>query len=179
MPYMMEYPYECAEQVFTRYYANSLASNIVNSSPKIKNVFETWKTSSPDAFLSNLEKNQELKSLMLEETPWVLDAQNESERKKRVGLLFDLNKMDNELNSAIRKLQKMQVSNGGWPWFPGMEESRYITQHVVTGMGHLDHLGVKNVREDKNVWNMVSNGIGYLDMRIIEDYEWLKQHDPS
>ncbi len=178
MPYMMEYPYECAEQIFTRYYSNAIASNIVNSSPKIKNVFESWKQSSPDAFLSNLEKNQELKSLMLEETPWVLDAQNEGERKKRVALLFDLNKMDNELGQAIRKLQKMQVSNGGWPWFPGMEESRYITQHIITGMGHLDNLGVKNVREQKDVWNMVQNGVRYLDARVVEDYKWLKNHDP-
>lgn len=178
MPYMMEYPYECAEQVFTRYYSNAIASNIVNSSPKIKNVFESWKQSSPDAFLSNLEKNQELKSLMLEETPWVLDAQNEGERKKRVALLFDLNKMDNELGQTILKLQKMQVSNGGWPWFPGMEESRYITQHIITGMGHLDNLGVKNVREQKDVWNMVQNGVRYLDARVVEDYKWLKNHDP-
>lgn len=179
MPYMMEYPYECAEQIFTRYYSNAIASNIVNSSPKIKNVFESWKQSSPDAFLSNLEKNQELKSLMLEETPWVLDAQNEGERKKRVALLFDLNKMDNELGRAIQKLKKMQVSNGGWPWFPGMKESRYITQHIITGMGHLDNLEVKNVREQKDVWNMVQNGVRYLDMRIVEDYQWLKKHDPN
>lgn len=178
MPYMMEYPYECSEQVFTRYYSNSLASNIVNSNPKIKNVFESWKQNSPEAFLSNLEKNQELKSLILEETPWVLDAQNESERKKRVALLFDLNKMDNELHRAIRKLQKLQVSNGGWPWFPGMKESRYITQHIVTGMGHLDHLGVKNVRDQRSAWNMVVKGVNYLDQRIIEDYQWLKKHDP-
>ncbi|NRA11362.1 MAG: hypothetical protein HRT57_05330, partial [Crocinitomicaceae bacterium] len=179
MPYMMEYPYECAEQTFTRYYSNALASNIVNSSPKIKNVFESWKESSPDAFLSNLEKNQELKSLMLEETPWVLDAKNESERKKRIALLFDLNKMDNELSKAIRKLEKMQVSNGGWPWFPGMKESRYITQHIVTGMGHLDNLGVKNVREDRSVWRMVKNGIKYLDNRIIEDFRWTKKHNEN
>jgi hypothetical protein len=177
MPYMMEYPYECAEQTFTRYYSNALASSIVNSNPKIKNVFESWKQSSPDAFLSNLEKNQELKSLMLEETPWVLDAQNEGERKKRVALLFDLNKMDNELGKAMRKLQKMQVSNGGWPWFPGMEESRYITQHIVTGLGHLDHLGVKTIREDQPTWRMVQNGVKYLDDRVLEDYEWLKKHD--
>lgn len=179
MPYMMEYPYECAEQTFTRYYTNAIASNIINSSPKIKQVFESWKTSSPDAFLSNLQKNQELKSVMLEETPWVLDAQNESERKKRVALLFDLNKMDNELSKNIRKLEKMQVSNGGWPWFPGMPESRYITQHIVTGMGHLDHLGIKNVREDKSVWNMVENGVQYLDTRLVEDLNYLKRYVPN
>ena len=179
MPYMMEYPYDCAEQTFTRYYSNSLASSIVNSSPKIKAVFDNWKQQSPAAFMSNLEKNKELKSLLLQETPWVLNSQDEGERKKRVALLFDLNKMDNELTKAMRKLQKAQVSNGGWPWFPGMPESRYITQHIITGMGHLDNLGVKNVRENADVWKMVKKGVGYLDARLLEDYEWTKKHYPN
>lgn len=179
MPYMMEFPHECAEQTFTRFYANSLASSIVNSSPKIKSVFEQWKESDPDAFLSNLEKNQELKSVILQETPWVLDAQDESERKKRVALLFDLNKMDNELSKALRKLESMQVSNGAWPWFPGMPESRYITQHIVTGMGHLDHLGVKSVREDQKSWDMVKNAVAYLDREVVKDYERLKKNYPE
>ncbi len=176
MPYMMEYPHECAEQLFTRYYSNAIASNIVNSSPKIKQVFESWKQSSPDAFLSNLQKNQELKSVMLEETPWVLEAKDESQRKRNVALLFDLNKMDNDLDKAITKLEKLQVSNGGWTWFPGMPESRYITQHIITGMGHLDHLNVKNVREERRVWKMTEDGVKYLDKKLVEDLDWLKAH---
>ena len=88
LPYIMEYPYECAEQTFARYYANSLASYVVNSKPKIKAIFDSWKMSSPDAFLSNLQKNQELKSLILEETPWVLQAKSESENKKRVAFIL-------------------------------------------------------------------------------------------
>ncbi|MBN2682231.1 MAG: hypothetical protein JXR58_06955 [Bacteroidales bacterium] len=177
LPYLIEYPYECAEQVFSRFYANSLASHVANSSPKIKKVFDSWKNT-PDskALLSNLEKNQELKALLLEETPWVLNAQNETQRKKRIGLLFDLNKMSGELQSAIEKLLKMQVSNGGWPWFKGMPESRYITQHIVCGFGHLDVLGVKAVREDSKVWNMVKKAIDYIDDRIKEDYDYLKKH---
>ncbi len=177
IPYMMEYPHECAEQIFTRFYANSLAAHIVASNPKIQEVFKQWENSSPEAFLSNLEKNQELKSVLLQETPWVLDAQNEQERKKRIALLFELNKMQRELTKSLNKLQKMQVSNGGWPWFSGMEESRYITQHIVTGMGHLDNLGVKDVRENRSVWNMVTSAIRYLDDRIAEDYERLKKYD--
>ena len=178
LPYLMEYPYECSEQTFSRFYANSIASHIANSSPKIKAVFDSWKNN-PDskALLSNLEKNQELKSLMLEETPWVLDAKDETERKKRVALLFDLNKMGNELAIAMKKLQKSQSSNGGWPWFDGMPDDRYITQHIITGMGHLDHLGVKNIRLDNKVWNMLSSGVNYLDNRIREDYEWILKHD--
>jgi len=176
LPYMMEYPYACSEQVFSRYYANSLATFIANSSPKIRAVFDSWKSRGPEAFLSNLEKNQELKAVVLEETPWVLDAQNESERKKRMGLLFDMNKMSNELAGALKKLIKAQSVNGGWPWFQGMKESRYITQHIVTGFGHLDHLGVKNVHEDLKVWNMVRKGVRYLDDRIREDYDRLVRY---
>lgn len=179
LPYMMEYPYECAEQTFSRFYANSIATHVVNSSPKIKAVFQSWQQKSPEAFLSNLQKNQELKELILQETPWVLEAKDESERKKRVALLFDLNRMSNELSSALRKLEQSQSSNGGWPWFPGMEESRYITQHIVTGMGHLDKMGVKNVRDDRRVWNMVVNAVSYLDARVVEDYEYLKRHYPE
>ncbi|HTB06516.1 MAG TPA: hypothetical protein VK806_06135, partial [Bacteroidia bacterium] len=175
--YIMEYPYECAEQTFERFYSNSIATNIVNSSPRVKAVFESWKNRSPDAYLSNLEKNQELKTLMLEETPWVLEAQDEGERKKRVGVLFDLNRMSNELSKALTKLEKMQASNGGWPWFPGMPDDRYITQYIITGMGHLDHLGIKNVRNDSKVWNMVTKGVEYLDDRINDDYQWILKYD--
>ncbi|MCG8572322.1 MAG: MG2 domain-containing protein, partial [Spirochaetes bacterium] len=145
LPYMMEFPYECSEQVFSRYYANSIASYIANSSPKIKNVFESWKGT--DALKSNLEKNEELKSLLLQETPWVLQARDEGERKKRLGLLFDLFRMNKELNKAFQKLKKMQSSNGGWPWFPGLPDNRYITQHILAGLGHLDKLGIKEIKD--------------------------------
>lgn len=176
LPYMMEYPYECSEQTFNRFYANSIATHIANSYPKIKAVFEAWKNLTPDALLSNLEKNEDLKALMLEETPWVLQAQNETERKHRVALLFELNKMSYELDKALKKLEKMQVSNGGFPWFSGGEDDRYITQYIVTGMGHLDNLGVKNIREDTKCWNMVKDAVKYLDDRMQEDYEWLLKY---
>jgi uncharacterized protein YfaS (alpha-2-macroglobulin family) len=170
LPYMMEYPYECSEQTFARYYANSIASHIANSSPKIKAVFDAWKSQSPETFLSNLEKNQELKLAMLEETPWVLEAKDESERKKRVALLFDINKMSGELQRAIVKLQKKQLPNGAWTWFEGMPDDRYITQYIIEGFGHLDHLGVKSVRDNSQVWNMIQMAVVYLDARITDDY---------
>ncbi|MFQ5335272.1 MAG: alpha-2-macroglobulin, partial [Flavobacteriales bacterium] len=176
LPFIMEYPYECSEQTFSRFYANSIASHIANSHPRIKRVFDAWKSQNPAALLSNLEKNRELKSLILEETPWVLDAQDESERKKRVGLLFDLNRMGNELGTALRKLEKSQASNGGWPWFLGMPESRYITQHIVAGFGHLDKLGVKDVRENRRTWQMIAKAVPYLDNRLRDDYRWLIRH---
>ncbi|MBN1182871.1 MAG: hypothetical protein JXB49_11325 [Bacteroidales bacterium] len=177
LPYLMEYPYECSEQTFSRFYANSIAAHIANSNPKIKRVFDSWKnTPGSEALLSNLEKNQELKAVLLEETPWVLNAQDEGERKRRVGLLFDLNRMADELGRALKKLQQEQTVNGGWPWFKGMPESWYITEHIVAGMGHLDKLGIKNVREDEKTWKMVEKGISFIDREIEKHYDWLKKH---
>ena len=183
LPYMMEFPHECSEQIFSRYYANSIAAHVANSNPKIKKVFETWKdealTASTNgnptdggALLSNLEKNQELKALLLDATPWVMQAKDEGERKKRLGILLDLDRMTRELSITEKELQKRQMYDGGWPWFPGARESsRYITQHIVTGFGHLDNLGVKSVKEDVKTWNMLTQAVLYLDAKMKEDYD--------
>ncbi|WP_027392572.1 alpha-2-macroglobulin family protein [Aquimarina latercula] len=172
LPYLMEYPYECAEQTFSRYYANSLASHIANSNPRIQEVFNQWKNT--DALLSNLEKNQELKSLIIQETPWLRDAQSETEQKKRIALLFDLNKMNNELQSAINKLQQMQYGSGAFPWFKEGRENRYITQHIASGFGHLKKLGV--TKYDNKTQNMLQKAVRYLDKEFIKEYEELKRY---
>jgi len=172
LPYLMEYPYECAEQTFSRFYANSFATGIINSSPKIKTVFDSWKqTNNGEALLSNLEKNPALKSVLLEETPWVRNADNETERKKRLAVLFDLNRMTYELKANFDKLENMQFSNGAFPWFSGMQEDRYITQHIALGIGQLKHLKVVNEKEFPKLNLMLSKATNYLDARLVEDYK--------
>lgn len=171
LPYLMEYPYECAEQTFSRFYANSFAKGIINSSPKIKQVFDQWKQmDNGNALLSNLEKNQELKSILLEETPWVRNANNETERKKRLAVLFDLNRMTYELKNNFEKLEKMQNANGSFSWFNGMNEDRYITQHIVLGMGQLKKLKLIDEKAYPNFDKMLNKAVSYLDQQLVKDY---------
>ncbi|MCH2032245.1 MAG: MG2 domain-containing protein [Tenacibaculum sp.] len=168
LPYLMEYPYDCAEQTFSRYYANTLASFIANSNPKIQNVFNQWKTSK--ALISNLEKNEELKSLIIQETPWLRDAQSETEQKKRIAMLFDLNNMKNGRQKALNKLQNIQMNNGGFPWFKGSRyPNAYITNYIVSGFGHLEKLGVENF--DKKTTKMLIKAVKFLDNEIVDNYE--------
>ena len=171
LPYLMEYPYDCAEQTFNRYYANSLATYISNSMPKIKTVFEKWKTLDTTALLSNLQKNEELKSALLQETPWVLEAQNENQQKKNIALLFDMVKMGSEADKAITKLKEMQSPNGGFVWFKGGPDDRYITQYIVTGIGHLRKLNALSPTDYKKIKPVVDKAIVYLDKKIKEDYD--------
>ncbi|MCB1142747.1 MAG: hypothetical protein H7A24_04090 [Leptospiraceae bacterium] len=177
LPYLMEYPYECVEQTFSRYYANSLSTHIVNSNPKIKKVFDAWKSvpdSKKGSLISNLEKNQELKTILLEDTPWIRNAINETERRKRIALLFDINRMSSELGRAFKKIKETQMSEGAWPWFKGMEPNRYMTQHILTGMAHLKHLGVKSPAESE-LDSIILNGMGYMDRALARDYLELKR----
>ncbi len=172
LPYLMEYPYECAEQTFSRFYANSFATGIINSSPKIKEVFNQWQnTNNGEALLSNLEKNPELKSILLEETPWVRNANNETERKKRLAALFDLNRMSYELKSNFEKLEKMQYSDGSFPWFNGMPGNRYITQHIVLGIGQLKKLKLIDEKTYPSLNTMLNKAIIYLDRELVKDYK--------
>lgn len=171
LPYLMEYPYECAEQTWNRYYANALASNIANSSPKIAKVFESWKLADTTALMSNLQKNEELKSLLLQETPWVMQGKSESEQKRNVAILFDLIRMGKEQKSALEKLQQMQISNGGFVWFKGGADDRYMTQYIVTGIGHLFKLKASSKDQSNDLKSVLNKAIPYLDLKIKQDYD--------
>ncbi|MDW8302205.1 MAG: alpha-2-macroglobulin family protein [Bacteroidia bacterium] len=176
LPYLMEFPHECTEQIFSRFYANSIAAHIANSHPKIKAVFDRW-ANEPDskALLSNLEKNQELKYALLEETPWVLEGKDETERKKRIALLFDLNRMNYELSKALKTLAERQTPNGGFAWFPGMPDNPWITQHILAGIGHLNVLGI-NVEKYGQLQTIIQKAVPYMDARMHEHYQNIKKY---
>jgi uncharacterized protein YfaS (alpha-2-macroglobulin family) len=174
LPYLMEYPYECSEQIFARYYANSLATAVVRQTPRIRQIFALWNVpGGGDALLSALEKNRELKQVMLEESPWVMQARNESEQRQRIGLLFDLNRMSHELDRAFAQLEKAQNADGGFPWFEGDRSDRYITQYIVSGMARLKRLHAMREENAPGVATMIRKGLAYLDAEIRQDYETL------
>lgn len=169
LPYLMEFPFECSEQTFARYYANSLAASIINTNPRIKEVFEKWESSG--ALVSKLETNAELKSILIQETPWLRDAKSEAEQQKRIALLFDLERVALESKANYQKLVQMQLSNGGFPWFSGNPyPNRYITQHIITGLGHLNKIGSDAGLSDDD---LLQKGISYMDNEMIHDYKRL------
>jgi alpha-2-macroglobulin-like protein/alpha-2-macroglobulin family protein/MG2 domain-containing protein len=176
LPYLMEYPYECAEQTFNRFYANALASKIVSASPRIKEIFEKWKITDTATLLSNLQKNEELKSVLLQETPWVLDGNDEAQQKKNIALLFDIAKMSSQLESAITKLKDMQLDNGGIVWFKGGPDDRYITQYILTGIGHLKKLNAIPSSSIEKINTIVKTALAYLDKKIKEDFDNLRKY---
>ncbi len=172
LPYLMEYPYESNEQIFSRLYANTLANHITKSNPKIKSVFYQWAKS--DALVSGLEKNQALKSILIQETPWLRDAQSETEQKKRIALLFNSNHVAQEQKLTLNKLLNNQMSNGAWAWFYGGPSNRFITQHILAGIGHLRQLNAG--LSDKNTRLLEERALGFLDGEFVAEFEEMKKY---
>jgi uncharacterized protein YfaS (alpha-2-macroglobulin family) len=166
LPYLMEFPYECSEQTFNRFYVNSLARHIAKSDPKIHKIFEQWRGT--PALDSPLEKNQDLKSVTLEESPWVRQAENESQAHRNVGILFDDNRLDYETQKNFEKLAQMQNNDGSWPWFPGGPGNDYITLYITTGFGRMRHLGL-NVQMEPAIrsLNRLDNWIDEIYREIV------------
>jgi hypothetical protein len=170
LPYLMEFPHECNEQLFNRFFANTMASYITQKEPKIKEVFDTWKKTDGKALESNLEKNESVKNILLNETPWVRDAENESARKKRIGLLFDDSTVNKGMNDAITKLEQNQLPDGSWPWFPGMPGNRYITGYICSCIGRLEKMGVETAYTDR-LRVIGVKAFKYLDKKMKDDYD--------
>ncbi len=169
LPYLMEFPHECAEQMFHRYYANALARHIASSDPKLRAMFDSWKGT--DALDSPLEKNAELKGLSLEETPWVREAASESKQRRQVGILFDDGRLNAEMSAVLRKLDERRNADGGWSWFPGGDSSPWVSRTVVLGIGRLRALGVKTDA------SFAMRALPVLDRALVERYEAMKKHD--
>lgn len=171
LPYLMEYPHQCSEQVFNRLYANALARHIANSDPKIRRIFDLWKQQPGDTFESPLMKNEDLKAVMVEETPWLRQANAETEARRQLGILFDDNRLKRETARTLAKLAEMQRADGSWPWFPGGPSNDYITLYITTGFGRMRHLGVQ-VDTSPAV-----KALGRLDNWIDRTYQNIKDKD--
>ena len=140
LPYLMEFPHECCEQTFSRYYANALASFIANSDPRIRETFEKWKAAGGDTLKSPLEQNEDLKAIALDSTPWVREAADEAASRRRVGRLFETERLASEQTRCLEKLVKDRNGDGLWPWFPGGPSSDGITLYILTGFARLKRL---------------------------------------
>lgn len=167
LSYLKTYPYDCSEQLFSKYYANALGIHILNSHPKIKEVFDEWKKSG-GLEISQLENNETLKTLLLEETPWVMTAKTEVERKQRLAEMFDLVKASQAQVEILDKLKNNQRPSGGFPWFSGGRQNDYISQHILTGFGHLERLGIK--QDDIKIIEMLGKGVKHSDQGFIAYY---------
>ncbi len=182
LPYLDNGNDRYTETTFYKMYTNSVSAFLANKTPNLVNYIKTWKIDSPETLISQLEKDEELKNIMLQETPWVMDAKDESEQRARIAALFDVNTMNRNLDISIDKLHKAQTINGGWSWMEGMPENRYITTYILSGLGKMKNMGVTDGFSDKNktkINTIDRDACRYLYNELVKKYNSLSDKEKT
>ena len=159
------------------YYSNLLARTLLRQSPQVKTVFEQWKREqgSETTLNSQLEKNQELKDIVLNETPWVWAANREAEQKQRLSDFFDENGINNRLTTAVEKLKKLQNNDGSFSWYPGMEGSKSVTVSVAEMLVRLNIMAGQQ-QDIQQLYDKAFNYIGKETVKqVAEMKKWEKK----
>lgn len=154
------------------FYIHSMAANIIKENPEIEEVFKQWQMNAPDELESELFQNPEFKKLMIEETPWLLNAEDQSLRKQEIARLFNTNNVEMQLETALKKLQQMQKSNGGFGWIDGMKTSPWISAQIASSLGQLLEAGILDFDKDYKSRNIIKKLVNYLDDEL--DIAYLK-----
>lgn len=159
-----------AFSIAAAWYARSMAAHIATSHPRIKAVFDTWRTADSETLQSELYHNEELRTLLVEETPWVAEAANETEQRRRIALLFDPQNNAIQREGFVQKLQGMQTPSGAWKWRKNEQMvSRHVTTFVVETLERLAALTETPLSEAEQ--DMLEKGRAYLDQQLIEEHE--------
>ncbi len=174
LPYLIEYPYDCTEQLANRFFANQLAYATIRDKPVLEEVFRQWQADS-NALKSELERNEGLKNALLTETPWVREARDEAQQRARIAQLFDLKKLAGEQTAALDKLAFRQGPDGAYSWFPGGTDNRYVTQYVLETFARMRQLKVLDAAQDQRIATISQQAGNYLHRKYAEDYDRMKQ----
>ena len=163
----------------TAFYANSLAGYIANSQPRIKAVFDNWRLAggTKETFLSQLEKNQDVKNILLDESPWLLEATTEAEQQQRIATLFDVNQLNYRNMSSLLKLKELQGEEGAWSWFGGMSGNRYVTSYITGLLVRLSLLTDKALPEEVAV--MKDKAFDYLNKEALKEYRDIRKAEKN
>lgn len=160
---------------FNTWFADVVGTEIFKVNPRMKAVFDEYK--SADLLKSNLEKNQELKQVLLEETPWVLQSQSETETMNRVARLFEVNQMKNSIAKDWSILLRYQNGDGGFPWLPGYESSYSNSLYILKNLGKMNVWLKDGIGEYQpgGQESMVGRLVGYIDSQL--ERHWKENED--
>lgn len=167
-------PYEKnAVSLAAAIYVNTLGQQILTSNPQIGNTIRLWQqeTGKESSLMSSLQKNEELKTMILNETPWVADAEHEADQKQQLAGFLDENLIESRLTTFTQKLQQLQNPDGSFSWWPGMRGNDYMTM-AVTGI--LTRLNVLAGKQSATA-TMLNKAFKYMDGSIAEEVKDLKK----
>ena len=159
--------------VATAYYGGSVAYHIAHKYPKVREAIDAWaKEDNSKALESPLVKNQQLADILLNETPWMLEAQQQKASRKRLASLFAEMEQEQRRMTMLSTLSARQNSDGSFGWFPGMSGSTWMTTEVMMTLVRLGAIqGGWSVPEAQ----VLDKAMSFLEKKMHKEVENLRK----
>ena len=151
-------------------FSAAVADGLMTRYPEIAKALRRWSSNPTDSVLvSELEKNAQLKSILLSDTPWVGDGLSQTERMQRLILLLDKKNTTQVVNDAVARLSRCYSSGGGWSWTSKYSEvSEWATERILDMFGELKQLGFMPINTQLN--GMIDGSVKWLDAETVRLY---------
>ncbi len=162
LPALVDRDSDNALSLVNTLFGNAVGFGLINRYPELKEgltLFSDPENSADSSLVSNLEKNQNIKNVLLNNTPWVRNASSETLRMQSLIKFTDESKCKSEIASQVKKLDELQNADGGWSWCVGMKSSDFVTSQVLQHLGMLRKMQYMPAGLDK----AAERGVKYVD----------------
>lgn len=152
-------------------YSACVARGLIKDNPAIADALRQWTSSdrSDSTLVSMLERNQDLKVMLLQATPWMLDARSDTERMERLSLMFDSKQIESTISTSVKILDKLRRNGGGWAWISQYDEpSQWATSQALYTLGRLNSLGY--MPDHKKLRSMVTDALSWHQKEVEKDF---------
>lgn len=142
-------------------YGNAMASYLFSKYPALAAGIEAMAKDS--TLVSALQTNSDIKDFVLNNTPWVNDAANETLRMVSLLKYADASNANTLIAKEIRDLVASQNLDGGWSWCPGMQSSRFVTERVIANLASLK----SSEALPEGLSSSISRAVRYVDSDLV------------
>lgn len=131
MPSLLRPATENALDLAAAYYATTVVGKLSAAYPEMKATLGQWTAAGNEEGLGVSADKEDLTGLLMEETPWAVEAENERQQIAGLGELFDSNRLSAKTEDICSRLAHLQYADGSFSWFNGMKGSLGMTLRVA------------------------------------------------
>ena len=159
--------------VASAYYGGSVAYHLAHKHTGLRTAIERWaKEEGSQALESPFVKNQQLANILVNETPWMIEAKQQKASRQRLLKLLDEMEQEQRRMTMLSALSARQHEDGSFGWFPGMSGNVWMTSEVATLLVRLGAIkGVLSVPERQ----ILDKAMSFLDKEMHKEVERLRK----
>lgn len=129
MPNLLSYPYKDLVSSLNRYVPLAVVHQFYTTYPQLKKAVQ--KLPKRSGLTPAWDEQDPLRLQLLEQTPWLRQAQGRQARQENIISLFDDKIVSNYLEKELKSIKRFQNTDGSFSWFAGGPADDYLTLYAL------------------------------------------------